>query len=80
MKHAEWHRAFKAATCAAGYALLQEQTAAVTERFRTIIKEQAPAMRDAVIEGFRFQNGDLERIAATQLLVVCGKLSKFASA
>lgn len=50
------------------YTFRKDQEAAVTEQFRTIIKEQAPAMRDAVIEGFRFQNGDLERIATPQLL------------
>lgn len=50
------------------YTFRKDQEAAVAEQFRTIIKEQAPAMRDAVIEGFRFQNGDLERIATPQLL------------
>ena len=40
----------------------------MAERFRQIIGEQAPAMRDAVIEAFRFQRSDLERIATPQLL------------
>lgn len=50
------------------YTFRKDQEAAVAEQFRTIIKEQAPAMKDAVIEGFRFQNGNLERITTPQLL------------
>ncbi|RRD29285.1 hypothetical protein [Actinomyces bowdenii] len=50
------------------YTFRRDQEEAVAERFRQIIGEQAPAMRDAVIEAFRFQRSDLERIATPQLL------------
>ena len=50
------------------YSFRKEQEEATVEQFRQIIHEQAPAMRDAVIKGFRFQRQDLERIATRQLL------------
>ena len=50
------------------YTFRRDQEEAVAERFRQIIQEQAPAMWDAVIEAFRFQRPDLERIATPQLL------------
>lgn len=49
-------------------ALRRDQEEAVKQQFRDIIREQAPAMRDAVIEGFRFDSDDLRRIATPRLL------------
>lgn len=37
------------------------------KKFHTSTRELARAMRDAVIEGFRFHNGDREHITAPQL-------------
>jgi hypothetical protein avisC_04866 len=50
------------------YSFRKDQEAATTRQFRQIIHDEAPAMRDAVIEGFRFNTDDLERIATPQLL------------
>ena len=50
------------------YSFCKDQEAATTRQFRQIIHDEAPAMRDAVIEGFRFNTDDLERIATPQLL------------
>ena len=50
------------------YSFRKDQEAAPTRQFRQIIHDEAPAMRDAVIEGFRFNTDDLERIATPQLL------------
>lgn len=36
------------------YTFRRDQERAVTERFRQTIREEAPALRDAVIESFRF--------------------------
>ena len=51
------------------YSFRKDQEAATTRQFRQIIHDEAPAMRDAVIEGFRFNTDDLERIATPRLLV-----------
>ena len=37
-------------------------------RFRQIIREEAPAMRDAVVEGFAIHPQDLKRVATPELL------------
>lgn len=50
------------------YSFRKDQEAATARQFRQIIHDEAPAMRDAVIEGFRFNTDDLERIATPQLL------------
>lgn len=49
-------------------ALRRDQEEAVKEHFREIIKEQAPAMRDAVIDGFAIHQDDLRRVANPDLL------------
>ncbi len=50
------------------YAFRRDQERAVTERFRQTIREEAPALRDAVIEAFRFDRQDVARIATPALL------------
>ena len=50
------------------YTFRRDQERAVTERFRQTIREEAPALRDAVIEAFRFERQDLARIATPKLL------------
>ena len=50
------------------YSFRKDQEAATTRQFRQIIHDEAPAMRDAVIEGFRFDTEDLKRIATPKLL------------
>ena len=50
------------------YSFRKDQEAATTRQFRQIIHDEAPAMRDAVIEGFRFNTEDLRRIATPRLL------------
>lgn len=50
------------------YSFRKDQEAATVEQFRAIIREQAPAMRDAVIEGFAIHPEDLKRVANPQLL------------
>ena len=50
------------------YAFRRDQERAVTERFRQTIREEAPALRDAVIEDFRFDRQDVARIATPELL------------
>ena len=50
------------------YSFRKDQEATTTRQFRQIIHDEAPAMRDAVIEGFRFNTDDLERIATPRLL------------
>lgn len=50
------------------YSFRKDQEAATTRQFRQIIHDEAPAMRDAVIEGFRFDTQDLKRIATPRLL------------
>ena len=50
------------------YSFRKDQEAATTRQLRQIIHDEAPAMRDAVIEGFRFNTDDLERIATPRLL------------
>lgn len=39
-----------------------------TIRLRRVLKEQAPAMRDAVIEGFAFDASDLKRVSSPEVL------------
>lgn len=50
------------------YSFRKDQEEATVEQFREIIKEQAPAMRDAVIEGFAIRPDDLKRVANPDLL------------
>ena len=50
------------------YSFRKEQEEATVEQFRQTLHDEAPALRDAVIEAFRFQRQDLERIATPQLL------------
>lgn len=50
------------------YSFRKDQEAATARQFRQVIHDEAPAMRDAVIEGFRFNTDDLERIATPRLL------------
>lgn len=50
------------------YSFRKDQEDATVEQFRQIIKEQAPAMRDAVIEGFAIHPEDLKRVANPELL------------
>ena len=50
------------------YTFRRDQERAVTERFRQTIREEAPALRDAVIEAFRFDRQDVVRIATPELL------------
>ena len=50
------------------YAFRRDQERAVTERFRQTIREEAPALRNAVIEAFRFDRQDVARIATPELL------------
>lgn len=50
------------------YSFRKDQEAATVEQFRAIIKEQAPAMRDAVVEGFAIHPDDLKRVANPALL------------
>ena len=50
------------------YSFRRDQEESVKRQFREIIHDEAPAMRDAVIEGFRFNTDDLERIATPKLL------------
>ena len=50
------------------YAFRRDQERAVTERFRQTIRDEAPALRDAVIEAFRFDRQDVARIATPTLL------------
>ena len=45
------------------YTFRRDQERAVTERFRQTIREEAPALRDAVIDAFRFDRQDVARIA-----------------
>jgi hypothetical protein len=39
-----------------------------TQRLRQVLKEQAPAMRDAVIDGFAFDAEDLKRVSSPEVL------------
>ena len=50
------------------YAFRRDQEQVVTERFRQTIREEAPTLRDAVIEAFRFDRQDVARIATPELL------------
>ena len=50
------------------YTFRMDQEREVTERFRQTIREEAPALRDAVIEAFRFDRQDVARIATPELL------------
>lgn len=46
----------------------EDSEARATARLRTVLHEQAPAMRDAVIEGFAFDAGDLARVSSPAVL------------
>lgn len=50
------------------YSFRKDQEEATVEQFRQIISEQAPAMRDAVVEGFAIHPEDLKRVATPDLL------------
>lgn len=50
------------------YSFRKDQEEATVQQFRDIIKEQAPTMRDAVIEGFAIHPEDLKRVANPELL------------
>lgn len=50
------------------YSFRKDQEEDTVERFRDIIKEQAPVMRDAVIDGFAIHPDDLKRVANPELL------------
>lgn len=50
------------------YTFSRDQEESMVERFRSIIREQAPTMRDAVIEGFAIHPKDLKRVANPDLL------------
>lgn len=50
------------------YSFRKDQEAATTRQFRQIIHDEAPAMRDAVIEGFAIRPEDLKRVANLELL------------
>ena len=50
------------------YTFRRNQEAHTLARFRQIIREEAPAMRDAVVEGFAIHPEDLKRVATPELL------------
>ena len=50
------------------YTFRRDQERAVKERFRQTIRDEAPALRDAVIEAFRFDHQDVACIATPELL------------
>ena len=50
------------------YTFRRDQEAHTLARFRQTIREEAPALRDAVIEAFRFDRQDVARMATPQLL------------
>ena len=50
------------------YTFRRDQEAHTLARFRQIIREEAPAMRDAVVEGFAIHPEDLKRVATPKLL------------
>lgn len=50
------------------YTFRRDQEEAVVARFRQTIHDEAPTLRDALIEAFRFDRDDLERIATPELL------------
>lgn len=50
------------------YTFRRDQEETAVERFRQTIHDEAPALRDAVIEAFRFQRQDVGRIATPELL------------
>lgn len=50
------------------YTFRKDQEEATVEQFRQIVHEQAPAMRDAVIEGFAIHPEDLKRVSNPDLL------------
>lgn len=50
------------------YTFRRDQEEAVVARFRQTIHDEAPTLRDALIEAFRFDREDLERIATPELL------------
>lgn len=54
----------------------REKELADDHRLRQILRDEAPAMRDAVLEAFAASHEDLERVATPQLLdqIVCNSL------
>ena len=50
------------------YTFRRDQEAHTLARFRQIIREEAPAMRDPVVEGFAIHLEDLRCVATPKLL------------
>lgn len=50
------------------YTFRREQEEATVERFHQVIHDEAPALRDSLIQAFRFDREDLHRIATPELL------------
>lgn len=50
------------------YSFRRDQERAIVELFRKVVREEAPTMRDAVINGFAIHPEDLERVANPELL------------
>lgn len=50
------------------YTFRRDQEESTVERFRQTIHDEAPTLRDALIEAFRFDRDDLHRIATPELL------------
>jgi hypothetical protein len=50
------------------YVMNKDKEARDTERLRRVLAESAPAMRDAVIDGFAFGADDLTRVASPETL------------
>ena len=50
------------------YTFQRDQEAHTLARVRQILREEAPAMRDAVVEGFAIHPEDLKRVATPELL------------
>lgn len=43
-------------------AVRRDQEASVRAQFRRVLRDEAPALRDAVIEAFRFESDDVARV------------------
>ena len=49
-------------------AVKRDQEASVRAQFRRVLRDEASALRDAVIEAFRFESDDVARVATPELL------------
>jgi hypothetical protein len=49
-------------------AVRRDQEASVRAQFRRVLREEAPALRDAVVEGFAIHPEDFKRVATPELL------------